>query len=156
MNYTIPKFDGDWSRFDLRKFNAEINRAHQENHKLYQTAVKLHCEIIKNASNLWGSKSRQLAYLRREAPESPPDLIKKAYNPIIKKYKKWLEAEEKKAKSRDYRQRVKQNIQLLEELGYEPGQHFKSSSAISFAREVVLYDDAGNPISLRGLPEPKG
>lgn len=156
MNYTIPQFKGDWSRFDLRKFNAEINSAHQENHKLYQTAVKLHREIIKNANSLWGSKSRQLAYLRREAPEAPPDLIKKAYNPTIKKYKKYLEAEEKKAKSRDYRQRVKDKIELLEELGYEAGQHFKRSSAISFAREVVLYDDDGNPIPVRGLPEPKG
>jgi hypothetical protein len=155
MNYKIPEFSGDWGDFSEEAFRQLVNRAHRENQAAYRSAIKLHRELVKIAASLYGSKSRQLAYLRREDPEAPPDLVKKAWKPTIRKYEKWLEAEEKRAKGRDYRKRVKQSNELLQEHGYQPRQHYKPSSAISFANEVIVYDEAGNPLPIRGLPEGK-
>jgi hypothetical protein len=155
MSYKIPQYKGDWKSFNQQAFNNLLYQANEENQKLYKEAIKLHRDMLNMAAKLYGSESRQFAYLRREAPEAPPDLIQKAWNPTIRKYNKWKLEEEKRAKSRDYRQRSKATNELLQEHGYVPNQHYKPSSAISFANEVIIYDENGNPLPVRALPTGK-
>ena len=177
MKYLTPTFKGDFVSFDKAQFRQQVNQAKQRNQGEYEAAVSLYNDIMKQARILYGAKSKQVKYLEREQPKKPPDLERKSWKPVIRQYEAWCdtearrerrrinrerraeakmrEEEAKRQKYQDYRRRVAETNELLQEHGYEPDEHYKPTSAITFAKKVLI-ECNGEILPVRGLPEPKG
>jgi hypothetical protein len=153
MTYRIPQFDGDFANFNESEYRQQINAAIHYNRATFEAMQDLHVKLMQLARQLYGANSRQVAYLKRAQPKPPPDLEKKSWKPTIRKYTKWIRNQIEKKKRHEYRQRVRETNDLLQEHGYNPDEHYKESRAITFAKEVLITDDDGNVLEVRGLPE---
>jgi hypothetical protein len=155
MKYLIPTYTGDFAKFDKAAFAKQVNEAKRQNQTAYEAAISLHNNILTLARNLYGDKSKQVKYLEREKPESPPNVERKSWQSVMRKYEIWLEKERQREKNRDYRRRRAETNEVLQEHGYIPNEHYRETSAITFAKEVLIERD-GEILPIRALPEPKG
>jgi hypothetical protein len=153
MTYRIPKFRGDFANFNESEYRQQINAAIQYNRATFEASQALHDQIMQLARQLYGANSRQVTYLKRAQPKPPADLEKKCWKPAIRQYTKWIRSQIEKKKRHEYRQRVRETNELLQEHGYEPDEHYKETRAITFAKEVLITDENGNILEVRGLPE---
>lgn len=139
-NYTKPKIKPfhlkdsphDW----WSEFVDSIKLAEQKNHEIYQTARSAYADMLKAAEKVYGATSKQMRYLKSNPPESAPNFARLKRN-MLNKWLAFLEQEERRQYTRDYRQRQKEAIERLENAGYVPNEDFSRSKAISFEKRLT-------------------
>lgn len=142
LNYQSEHFEG-WLKAQVANIEAQNRQLYAQHTTNLQQAIKL-------IDSIYGSNSAPAKYIRRQGVDKPPNFTRRL-RLIANKYNRWLEAERRREYGRQYRQRSKDVNTFLQMLGYVPGEHYRESAAITFAKKVVNPADP----AVRMLTEPK-
>ena len=138
-NLKWSQFKKDFDVLNIEKVREQFSSIEDANQELYKSNKTNYSALIKLAVHIYGLGSRQHAYLLKNKPPAPPDLIAE-FRKLEKNYNKYTEAEQRKEtnrkRSRDYYQRSKEANEALEKLGYIPYEDYQPSRAITFLKKV--------------------
>jgi hypothetical protein len=127
------------------KVELEFIQADRANNELYNSLIEKHRQLVALAVDVYGAKSNQVQYIKKNTPEKPKSNAK-SFQDVMRRYAQWEEDERKRAKGREYYQNRKQKtdaiITQLETRGFALGVDFTRDSALSFALTVLIEDEA--------------
>lgn len=153
LYFDLPKFtELDFSADNFEALlKTQVADIESKNRRLFEQHTRNLQQAVGLIESIYGSNSAPAKYLRRVGVDKPPNFTRRL-RLIAQKYNTWLGAERRREYGRQYRQRSKDVNEFLQRLGYIPGEHYRETAAITFAKTVVNPADP----AVRMLPEPEG
>lgn len=153
VDYRKLKFNSDLSAMtddDYRAWQQAFAKADADNDALWRAALKKHQALCQSVLELYGARSRQFAYFKREVPNKPTSHRNEATK-LRRNYEAELGRRQKREYERDRRRRAEETAELLENIGYEEDVHFRKSNAITFAKQNLTATPDGRRVPM--LPD---
>lgn len=130
----LKKFD---SGFDIDVYTKEMVSFEQKNDDAYQVAMGEWKNICGQVMTLYGNKHKVYKYMKRTPPKKPKSL-RRVIKQTRKNYQAHLNRLAKQKYKTDYRNRRKQAIKTLIDLGLTPKEDFKPTSAITYLQKNTI------------------